>query len=110
MVDIMNLTDLQRFATEENAHLTKQYSLEDERVRLLAGIAKITEETGELAEEILLHLKLQRKEKLDKREKENLEAEIADVILATATLAAKLDIDLDKTITRRIAVIKSRKE
>jgi NTP pyrophosphatase (non-canonical NTP hydrolase) len=104
----MDLRELQKFAAEENARLTKQYGLEDERVRLLAGIAKITEETGELAQEVLMHLKLQRSEKLAKREKENLEKEIADVILTVATLAAKLDIDLDKTLTRRIPTLKAR--
>lgn len=69
---------------------------------------KIQEEVGELSEETLIRYKLQREQKLNNADKENLEKEVADVIFATCTFAANFDINLDKVLTERIELVKKR--
>ncbi|MBR9692388.1 hypothetical protein GOV07_00475 [Candidatus Woesearchaeota archaeon] len=105
----MNLKELQGFAKEENKRLEQHYKLEaDEKTTVLAHMTKITEETGELAEAILMHLGLQRKAKLVNHTHENLEKEFADVIYAASILAEKVGVDLDSVMTKRIEEIKKR--
>lgn len=104
----MDLKELQKFATEENNRLNGHYGLGDEHVKMLAHMTKVTEEVGELAEEVLMHLHLQRANKLANHPKENLEKEVADVIYTTAILASNLGVDLDKLMTTRIEEIKQR--
>ncbi len=104
----MNLNELQESARAERERLWKHYKVEDERVRALAHMTKVTEEVGELGEEVLMQLGLQRKKKLDGRAQGNIEKEFADVIYTTAILADTLGVDLDKVMTARIAEIKER--
>jgi len=104
----MNIKEMQEFAAEESGRLHAHYQVEDRRVRILGKMAKVTEEVGELAEEILLHLNLQRTSKLANAEKGNLEKEFADVIITAAILASDLGIDLDKVIATRIEDIRKR--
>ncbi len=106
----MNLTELQAHATEVQRRLDDHYKLNgDKRVRLLAHMVKVQEEVGELSDELLTYLELQREHKLNNSEKGNIEKEVADVIIATCTLAMNLDIDLDDAITKRIETVKTRK-
>ncbi len=105
----MNLKELQGFAAEEKARLERQYRLEaDERVRILAHMAKVTEEAGELADAVLTHLGLQRREKLENHTREHLEKEFADVIYTTTIMADILDIDLDALMAKRVEEIRAR--
>ena len=106
----MNLKELQGHATEVQQRLDDHYRLNgDKRTRLLAHMVKIQEEVGELSDELLTYLELQRQHKLDKAEKGNLEKEIADVIISTCTFAMNLGVDLDEAITRRMEIVKTRK-
>ena len=70
---------------------------------VLARTAKVSEEYGELMDEILSHLKLQRQNKLDKYEHENLEKEYGDVMLTLLLLGLSLDLDIEKVVTARLA-------
>ena len=105
----MNIKELQGFAKEEKERLNQHYALDaDEKTRVLAHMTKVTEETGELAEAILMHLGLQRKEKLANHTHEYLEKEFADVIYTTVILADILGVDLDSVMTKRIEEVKKR--
>jgi NTP pyrophosphatase (non-canonical NTP hydrolase) len=70
---------------------------------VLARTAKVSEEYGELIDEILSHLKLQRQNKLDKYQPQNLEKEYGDVIITLLLLGLSLDIDIKKVVTARLA-------
>jgi NTP pyrophosphatase (non-canonical NTP hydrolase) len=48
----MNLKELQDCAREENARIEEHYSFPSESTRILAHMAKVTEEVGELGEAI----------------------------------------------------------
>jgi|GEM_PF-4495441 len=105
----MNLQELQEHANEVNKRLDNQFGLNGEqRLRAFAHMIKIQEEVGELSEETLIRYKLQREQKLNNADKENLEKEVADVIFATCTFAANFDINLDKVLTERIELVKKR--
>ena len=62
----MELKELLQFIELENQRLIKHYSgLSTEKERILARTVKLTEELGELCNEVLAYNKNQRKEKLD---------------------------------------------
>lgn len=80
------------------------------RERAFAQNLKISEEVGELSEQILWKFWWQRLAKMDKISDEKLATEIADVILATTRLARLLDIDLEKVLKQKIEILKERFE
>ncbi len=104
----MNLKELQAAAHDEQQRLERHYHLEEEKVRVLAHMAKITEEVGELSEEVLAQVGMQRAAKLTRRDSENLKREVADVLYATAILADTLGVDLEQAMTERVKTIKKR--
>jgi len=96
---------------KEQAQRLKDYYAElnlDEQNIILAGTVKLTEELGELCQEILAHQSIQRKEKLHSYAKENLEAEFADVIITPLILAEWMGIDIEKALEKKIEKIKKR--
>lgn len=105
----MKLAALQECATAEMERLERHYQFaEDERARMLAHMTKITEEVGELAEQVLGHLQLQRGAKLKVLEKEHIKKELADVLYTTMILASSLDIDMEKVMEKRVAELRAR--
>lgn len=69
---------------------------------ILAKTVKLSEEVGELSNEILSTLSLQRKSKLEKRKKTNMFEEFADVILSTAALANSMGVDLNRAVKAKL--------
>lgn len=65
---------------------------------ILFKTVKLSEEVGELSNDILSVLSLQRKSKLDRFDKTNLYEEFADVILSVVKLANSLRVDLERAI------------
>lgn len=82
--------------------LKKKFPNENEDKRILARMVKITEEVGELADEVLSHNSLQRKEKLDKYNKNDLLEEFADVVITTFLLAEIMKVDIEKALKMKI--------
>lgn len=76
--------------------------------QLLTQTVKLNEEVGELCNDILSVLKLQRKSKLEKFEKKNFYEEFADVIITTIHLANDAGVDLQKAINRKMRKIEKR--
>ena len=69
---------------------------------ILARTVKLSEEVGELSNEILSSLSLQRKSKLDKFDVKNLYEEFADIILATISLANATKVDIDRAVDAKM--------
>ncbi len=65
---------------------------------ILFKTVKLSEEVGELSNDILSVLSLQRKSKLDRFNKTNLYEEFADVVLSVVKLANALRVDLERAI------------
>ncbi len=72
---------------------------------ILAKTVKLTEEVGELANDILATLSLQRKEKLDEFQRTNMYEEFADVVLTVFMLANTLNVDMDRAVRDKLEKI-----
>lgn len=97
------------FIKKRHQLLHQQYGNQlDPQKKVLAGVAKVMEEAGELADEILGHMSLQRQEKLAKRQRGNLEAEWADVVITSFILAESLNIDPLRALKDKVAKIEKR--
>lgn len=106
----MELKDLLKFIENEDGRLKKYYGYGDQEKRILARTVKLTEELGELCEEVLAHNSLQRKQKLDNIDKENLPQEFADVIITLLLLAKAMNVDVEKALKKKIEKINKRYE
>ena len=80
----------------------------DEDKIILAQTVKLTEELGELCSEVLAHKSLQRKQKLENHDKENIQEEFADVIITAMLLAKAMNIDIEKALENKIKKINKR--
>jgi NTP pyrophosphatase (non-canonical NTP hydrolase) len=69
---------------------------------ILSKTVKLSEEVGELSNEILSTLSLQRKSKLERSDKKNMYEEFADVILSTVALANSMGVDLDRAVKAKL--------
>ncbi len=68
------------------------------------------EELGELSDEILTSMNLQRNTKIAKFSQQNIEDEFADVLGSLILLGIELDIDVEEVMKRKIAFTKERFE
>ena len=105
----MNIKELSKFIDRT---LDKwKYSDADSyspRERIFSQMLKVSEETGELSEQVLWKFGWQRISKKDKISDEKLGNEIADVILATVRLGRLLDMDIEKLLEKKMEVLKDR--
>jgi NTP pyrophosphatase (non-canonical NTP hydrolase) len=105
----MELKDLKKFIKKEDKRLKERYgNLKDGEKRILARAVKLSEELGELCNEVLMFNSLQRKDKLEKHDVENLYGEFADVIITTLLLAELMDVDIEKALEQKIEKINKR--
>ncbi|NCN82338.1 MAG: hypothetical protein GW947_00055 [Candidatus Pacebacteria bacterium] len=63
---------------------------------------KVVEELGELSDEILTSMNIQRNSKIAKFSHQNVEDEFADVLGSLVLLAIELDIDIEEVMKRKI--------
>jgi len=107
----MQIIDLKEFIKKEDQRLRKYYgNYPDEEKRILARTVKLAEEMGELCDEVLAYNSMQRKDKLDKLEDDNLSEEFADVVITTLLLAEVMRVDIEKALERKIEKIHKRYE
>lgn len=105
----MELKQLIKFIKKQDKRLREQYgNYEDEEKRILARTVKLTEELGELCDEVLSFNSMQRKDKLDKHDMDNLPQEFADVIITTLLLAETMKVDIEKALKGKIEKINKR--
>lgn len=88
---------IQEQAKEALVHYKNHYALEG-RELVLAVLAKLQEEQGELAEEILMHLSLQRDAKLQRHDPTNLAKEFGDVLFVLTLLAEATGVDSEQVL------------
>lgn len=88
--------------------LNEQWPLKSGQQRVFARTMKIVEELGELADEILTSMNLQRKSKIATFSQQNVEDEFADVFASLLLLAIELDIDIEEVMKRKIQLTKER--
>ena len=88
--------------------LARFFSLTLKEKEVLYQTVKLNEEVGELCNDILAVLTLQRKAKLKLFDKRNLYEEFADVLITTAQLANVMGVNLDRAVKDKLRKIKQR--
>ena len=71
-------------------------------------MAKLTEEVGELSDEVLAACKLQRAEKLAKYSDESLGDEVTDVLISALLVAEVAGVNVEESLRRKVDKIKAR--
>lgn len=105
----MNIKDLQQFAQLENERLGKLFDTTgNTEKRTLSQMVKLSEEVGELAEQVLANASMQRKGKIKTLSRAELEYEFADVLLVTMLMADLMEVDVEKSLKRKIEKINKR--
>lgn len=103
-----SLLDLQQQVKALAQPVTKFVSLSLKEKEVLYETVKLNEEVGELCNDILAVLSLQRKSKLKLFDKRNLYVEFADVVLTTMQLANAMSVNLDRAVKDKLKKIKER--
>jgi NTP pyrophosphatase (non-canonical NTP hydrolase) len=107
---MMTLNELTNEYQQISQFLNSHWPLKSKNQRVFARTMKIVEELGELADEILTSMNLQRKSKIAQFSRENVEDEFADVLGSLILLAIELDIDMEQVIKKKIKFTKKRFE
>ncbi len=105
----MNLKGLQDRIRISDQFRTPKYKLYTQREKeILTKTIKLNEEVGELCNDILSVLKLQRRAKLEKFDKRNFYEEFADVIMTTIQLANAAGVDVERAVGDKLKKIEER--
>lgn len=105
----MNLKTLQEKIKILNEKTRPHYKLYSQREKeILTKTVKLNEEVGELCNDILGVLRLQRKAKLDKFDRRNIYQEFADVIITAIQLAAVTGVDIERAVHDKLQTIEKR--
>jgi len=105
----MNIKALQEKVNSSNLLRRPRYRMYSQAEKeILTWTVKLNEEVGELCNDILSVLKLQRKSKLDKFDKRNFYEEFADVIITTIQLANSAGVDIERAINDKLKKIEKR--
>ncbi len=105
----MNLKNLQEKIAVLNEKTKTHYKLySQEEKEILTKTVKLNEEVGELCNDILGILKLQRKAKMKNFDKRNIYQEFADVIITTIQLAQVAGVDIERAIEDKLKKIETR--
>lgn len=104
----MKIEEINSFVDSEIKRLEEYYSLKGHEELTLAMTLKIGEEVGELFNEVLAHKGFQRKDKLKKLDKKEIESELADVLFTTFILSRRFNININDAITEKMNKIKKR--
>jgi NTP pyrophosphatase (non-canonical NTP hydrolase) len=106
----MTINDLVKQYQEISNFLNVRWPLKNPEQKVFARTMKIMEELGELSDEILTSMNLQRDTKIAKFSQQNVEDEFADVMGSLILLGIELDIDIEKVMKRKIEFTKNRFE
>lgn len=105
----MNLKSLQEKIKLLNTKTSPRYKLySQEEKEILTKTVKLNEEVGELCNDILSILKLQRKSKLQHFDKRNMYEEFADVIITAMQLAIAAGVDVERAVGDKLKKIEER--
>lgn len=105
----MDLKSLQQKVDVINEKKRPHYKLYTPREKeILTKTVKLNEEVGELCNDILSILQLQRKSKLEKFDKRNMYEEFADVVITVIQLANVAGVDIERAVNDKIKKIEKR--
>jgi len=105
----MNLKALQGEIKEQSDRTRPHFKLYTQQEKeILTKTVKLNEEVGELCNDILSILRLQRKAKLEKFDKRHIYQEFADVIITTIQLASVAGVDIERAVVDKMKVIEER--
>ncbi len=105
----MNIKNLQEKIKLFNEQTRPHYKLYTQAEKeILTKTIKLNEEVGELCNDILSVLKLQRKSKLQKFDKRNFYEEFADVLITTIQLASVAGVDIERALADKLKKIEER--
>lgn len=104
----MTIQDLVNQYQEISKVLNTKWPLKNSQQRIFARTMKIVEELGELSDEILTSMNLQRNSKIAKFSHQNIEDEFADVLGSLILLGNELEIDVEEVMVRKIALTRER--
>ncbi|NOY14849.1 MAG: hypothetical protein GXP43_01375 [bacterium] len=109
-IDAETIKQLLGFIEERDRRFLKtRLPFGKNEVQILSRTVKLGEEVGELYNEILRYLGLQRQDKLDGFKIEDLEDEFSDALITLLVLASRIpEMNLSKAVKRKIEVIKER--
>jgi NTP pyrophosphatase (non-canonical NTP hydrolase) len=106
------MTTLGSFAAEQAAYLRARLRLGSNHELASVNVAKLAEETGEVASAYLALLGQQREEKLNGTEDDRRAAvgrEVGDVIAVAVILAHAVGLDVDAVIAKRLHELEARR-
>ncbi|OGH37538.1 MAG: hypothetical protein A3B44_03010 [Candidatus Levybacteria bacterium RIFCSPLOWO2_01_FULL_38_21] len=105
----MNLKNLQAKIRVLNEKTRPHYRLYSQTEKeILTKTVKLNEEVGELCNDILSILKLQRRSKLEKFDKRNIYEEFADVIITTIQLAQAAGVNIERAVGDKLKKIEEK--
>ena len=105
----MNLKSLQEKIKILNQKTSPKFRLYSQQEKeILTKTVKLNEEVGELCNDILSILKLQRRAKLQNFDKRNMYEEFADVIITAMQLAIAAGVDVERAVGDKLKKIEQR--
>lgn len=104
----MEIKEINKFLDKEIKRLEEYYSKKDKDELTMAMGFKVVEEIGELFNELLYYKGYQRKDKLDKWNKEDLKKEFSDALFTILILAKRFDVDIEEAVKIKIEELKKR--
>jgi len=107
----MNIKNLQDRLRDLAKHSQITYALgTPQEQEILSRTVKLNEEVGELCNDILAILKLQRKAKLENFDKRNMYEEFADVVMTTMQLANAAGVNIERAINDKLKKVEEKYE
>ncbi len=100
----MDLKQIQNFIENDYLNWNTYFKNQDKKTEAFAIMLKISEESGELAREVLRAFGYANQKRLDKPSK--LDSELADVLINTIFLAKCLNIDVPLALEQKMEHIK----
>lgn len=104
----MTIDELVAEYTAISQTLNSKWPLHNQDHRTFARTMKIVEELGELSDEILTSMNLQRDSKIQEFSEQNIKDEFADVLGSLILLGIELNIDITTVMKRKIALTRQR--
>lgn len=102
-MNLKRLAEKIKLLNEKTKPHYKLYSQTEKEI--LTKTVKLNEEVGELCNDILSVLKLQRRAKLEKFDKRNIYEEFADVIITTIQLALVAGVNIERAVNDKLKKI-----
>lgn len=105
----MNLKGLEEKIKVLTEQTKLEYTLTTPREKeILTKTVKLNEEVGELCNDILSILRLQRKAKLARFDRRNIYQEFADVLITLIQLAISANVDMERAVKDKLKSIAER--